>query len=86
MKIQCPNCNKIILVSQDVIIPKVGLCPNCGIEVNFTASSEMFPNNKYDKDGKLVYTNDDVQRNFQKLGEDLNSMIKELQDSMKGDN
>ena len=85
MKIQCPKCNKIIIMSEDCIIPKVGLCPNCGDEVSFNASTDVFPNNQYDKDGNLVFTDEISKENFRKLGSELNNMIKELQDCLKGD-
>lgn len=84
MKIQCPKCNKIIIISEDAIIPKVGMCPNCGDEVNFTASTEMFPNVQYDKDGNMIWTDETVKERFNNLRNDLNNLLEELQETVKG--
>ena len=44
----------------------------------------MFPNVQYDKDGNIVWTDETVKERFNTLRDDLNNLLEELQDTVKG--
>ena len=52
---QCPKCNKRIKFHGGWF-PTEAICGNCGNVMNIknSLSSDCFPNNKYDEEGKLL--------------------------------
>jgi hypothetical protein len=77
--IQCPYCNKLILLNKDSIIPKCGFCPNCGVELTFERELIKFPNSKLDVDGQAI----DKKPN---QTQDLYNALDKIQDLLLSDN